>query len=286
MRTFHSGSSPGFVVDYNGAARNGGRQIDFSRLDDSYRSGKQIVKAAAGAAIGATSITVDALPVDLPIDTMLDFGALAPVTVTTSGVAAAGATAIPVNALSGPIPSGTVLDFTGAGELARLTADAAAGATSLTVEALDAQIESGDTATFAGGTVQARTTAPAAKGATSITVDELQFAVANDAEAIYTGGTGSKVIKAGTIMAELSGGKIIPRKAVTGSETAKGFLVSDVTEDAEQDALSGYGMFVGGVFYKDLLPDRNEAGFDTWIGEINTAGPGVRLEEYSDSRAS
>lgn len=359
MRTNTQGSSPGFVVDYNGAARNNGRQIDWTKLDDSYRQGKQIVKANGAAAAGATSITVDALPVDVPLGTILNFGTFAPVTVTTSAAAAEGATSVSVSALSGPLPAGTILDFgtwaavtvtindadvnagetaitvlalsgplpagavldfgasivklsaaaaAGAtsitveaveadiadsltatfpaqGKYAELTAAAAAAATSLTVAALPAPINSGATATFQGGTSQARLTAAAAKGGTTLTVDELQFIVANDAEATL-GGTGSKVVKAGTIMAELSTGKVIPRKAVTGAETASMIIVSTVEENAKQDAATGYGMFVGGAFYEDLLPDRDESGFATWIGEIRTNGGWVRLEKYSDSRAA
>jgi hypothetical protein len=280
-----TGSSPGFVVDYNGATRNGGRQIDWNKLDDSYRQGKQTVKANGAAAAGATSITVDALPVDIPLGTILNFGTYAPVTVTTTGVAAAAATSIPVAALSGSIPSGTILNFTGSGEFALLTADADAGATSLTVEALDAEIESGDTASFKGGTKQARLTAAASAGGTTLAVDELQFAVANDAEATF-GGVGSKVVRAGTIMAELASGRVIPRRSVTGAETASMIIVSTVEENARQDAATGYGMFIGGAFYRELMPDRDETDFDTWIGEIRTNGGWVRLEKYSDSRAA
>jgi hypothetical protein len=284
-RTNITGSSPGFVVDYNGASRSNGKQIDWDKLDDSFRQTKQIVKANGAAAAGATSITVDALPVDVPLGTILNFGTFAPVTVTTSGVAAAAATSIPVNALSAPLPSGTILDFTGSGEFALLTAAAAAGATSLTVQALDAEIESGDTATFQGGTKQARLTAAAAKGAASISVDELQFIVADNSEATF-GGTGSKKVAASTIMAELPSGKIIPRKSVTGSETATEILISDADEGAKEHAATGYGTFLSGTFYEDLMADRNETDFATWIGEIRTNGGSVRLQPYSDSRAS
>lgn len=287
MRTSINGSSPGFVADHSSVSRAGtGRQIDFSRLDDSYRQSRTVVKANGVAARGATSVTVDALGEDLPVGTQLDFGDVANVTVTTSGVAAAAATSIAVNALSGPIPSGTLLDFTGAGEIALTTADVAAGATSIPVEALDAQIESGDTATYQGGSRLAVLTAPAAKGATSITVDELPFAVPDNAEATATGGNGPKVVKAGTIVAELASGKVIPRKSVTGAETALGFLVSDAAEGDRSAARTGYGVIVGCVAYEELLPDNAEAGFDTWIGEIRDNGGWVRLETYADSSAA
>lgn len=279
-------SSPGFVADRKSITRLDGRQIDWNYVPDSYRSTKEIVKVNDAAAnAGDTTITVDALPIPLLAGQMLNFGTYAPVTVTTSAQAAAAATSISVNALSGPIPSGTVLDFTGAGEFAVLTAAAAAGATSLAVEALDAQIESGDTALFAGGTRQARVTANAAAGATSLTVDELQFPIADDAEATV-GGSGDKVIPQGTVMAEMSGGKVVPRADRPGSETAVGFLVGTAYENAREHALTGYGIINGGNVYEDLLPDRDHASFSTFITEINTAGPGVSLQTYSDSRAS
>lgn len=287
MRTSITGSSPGFIADHSSVARAGtGRQIDFSLLDDSYRQSRTVVKANGAAAKGATSVTVDALAAALPVGTQLDFGDVANVTVTTSGAALAAATSIPVTALSGPIPSGTRLDFTGAGEFALTTADAAAGATSLAVEALDAGIESGDTAAYVGGSRLAVLTAPALKGATSITVDELPFAVPDNAEATATGGEGPKVVPAGTIVAELSSGKVVPRKSAPGAETSIGFLVSDAAEGDRSAARTGYGVVVGAVVYEELLPDAGESAFVTWIGEIRTNGGWVRLETYADSSAS
>lgn len=286
-RTTRTGSSPGYIADQGSVVRNTGRQIDFSKLGPAYEETKYTIKAAALAAAGAQSVTVDALPVALPIGTTLNFGELASVTVTVNDADVnAAETAITVVALPGPIPSGTILQFSGAGAgFAKLTANAAAGATSITVEALPEDIDNGATALFEGGTIVAVLKASAAKGATAITVDDLPFAIADDSEATFAA-DGPKVIKSGTIMAELSTGKIIPRKSVTGAETAIGFLVGDAEEDAMQDALTGFGLIIGGVVYEDLLPDRDESGFATWITEIKTAGPGLRLETYSDSRAT
>lgn len=284
-RTHQTGSSPGFVVDYNGASRSNGKQIDWDKLDDTFRQLKQIVKTAAAAAAGATSITVDSLTGELPLGTILNFGTLAPVTVQASAAALAGATSIPVDALTGPIPSGTVLDFLGTGELARTTADVAAGATAIPVEALDAGIEDDDTATFTGGTRQARLTVAALKGATTITVDELQFAIPDNAEATY-GGSGSKFVRSGTLMAKLASGKMIPRRSVTAAETATEILIGVADENAKEHAATGYGTFLSGVFYEDLLPDRGETNFAAWIDEIRANGGMVRLQPYSDSRAA
>lgn len=85
--------------------------------------------------------------------------------------AAIGATSVPVNALSGPIPNGTVLDFGGT-KFAVLTAAAAAGATTITVRALVTALVDADIATYTGikkklivsGTVIGRTNAEAIAG--------------------------------------------------------------------------------------------------------------------------
>jgi hypothetical protein len=72
------------------------------------------------------------------------------VTVGAAG-AAIDAVSVPVDALSGPIPSGTVLDF-GGKKFARLTAAAAAGAVTLTTAALATALVDNDTATYPGAT--------------------------------------------------------------------------------------------------------------------------------------
>lgn len=69
-------------------------------------------------------------------------------TITVTEPASAGAVALTVAALPVAIPINTVLDFAGAGELVRVTAAASIGATELTVEATDAAIEDNDTAPY------------------------------------------------------------------------------------------------------------------------------------------
>lgn len=110
-------------------------------------------------------------------------------------------------------------------------------------------------------------------------------------------GLTKKVIPAGTVMAENAAGKIIPRKDVAAAfianpsdwpeaTTSSGFLVSNADEGSKTAAASGYGMFIGGVFYRELMPDHEETNFDDWVAEVATAGYSVRLETYSDSRAA
>lgn len=78
------------------------------------------------------------------------------VTVDTGG-AAIGATSIPVTALPGALPNGTLLDFTGTGKFALLTAAAAAAATSITVQALPQAVVAGDTARYVGAGTKNKT---------------------------------------------------------------------------------------------------------------------------------
>lgn len=210
----YNNSMPGWVADHNSITRDGGGQIDWSRVPASFRAGKKYtITATAQANAAATSITVAALPIDLPVGTILQFG-----------------------------PD----------EFAQLTAPAAKGATSLAVAALAAQIENNDTATYL--------------------VSE----------------SGKKVIPSGTIMAALASGKLIPRSAVTGSETATCLLASNAVEDGEHNALTGFGRILGGVVFENLLPDFGHASLGTWKGELQAAGVGTgfAFKTYADTRAA
>jgi hypothetical protein len=71
------------------------------------------------------------------------------VVVTLNGSAAIGATSVTVDALSGAIPSGTLLHFN-SGEFIISTGAAAAGATAIAVEAIPTALEDDDTATYTG----------------------------------------------------------------------------------------------------------------------------------------
>lgn len=198
-----------FLVDLTNFQRAYGRAIDWASVPDSFRSSAQTIVVGTGGAVATdTALPVDALPVALPIGTILTFGA---------------------------------------GKFAKLTAAAAAGATELTVEALVADIDEDDEATY--------------------------------------GGSGEKQIPAGTIMATLASGKVIPRSAVTGAETATGLLTSAATEN--DLANSAYGLVVGGAIYANLLPDYANASFGDWQGELETAGVGVgwMWETYADNTA-
>jgi hypothetical protein len=127
--------------------------------------------------------------------------------------------------------------------------------------------------------------------------DGRQIDFANVPDTRIPTGLMKKAIPAGTIMAENAAGQIVPRKDVAaahtadgaawaGTETAAGFLMSSMQEGSRVQSLSGCGMFLGGIFYRELLPDHGEADFADWITEITDKGSQVRLETYSDSRAS
>lgn len=127
--------------------------------------------------------------------------------------------------------------------------------------------------------------------------DGRQIDWANVSDDFIPSGQTKKVIPAGTVLAENPAGKVIPRKDVAAAvvanpedwavtDTAVGLIVSDAQEDSKVAAASGYGTFIGGVFYRELLPDHAEDDFDDWIAEVADKGYSVRLETYSDSRAA
>lgn len=207
-------SAPGFVADWNSIDRNTGRQIDWSLVPETYLTGTSYtITVTEPADATDTALTVAALPVDLPV--------------------------------------GSVLDFAGVGEFARLTAPASAGDTELAVEALDAAIEDNDTATV-----------------------------------IVSGPGGlpnEKVIPAGTTMCELASGKIVPRAARPGAETAMGLLIATASQPgalgARSHAKSGHGLIVGGVIYENLLPEDISA----YKTELATNGSGWVWQTYADN---
>lgn len=106
-------TNPWVVEEHSKLRSNGGRQVDWSMVPESFREtpGQIVTVGAGGAALGAV--------------------------------------AVPVTALEEALPSGKVLDF-GGGKFARLTADAAAGAVNLAVTALPTALVAGDVANVAG----------------------------------------------------------------------------------------------------------------------------------------
>jgi hypothetical protein len=94
-------STPPFIADPHSITRKTGRQIDWDNIDDSYRetaAETATIALSASAAADATTIAVDALPVRLPDNTLLDFGGKKFARV--NGAAEAGATSVTVDALA------------------------------------------------------------------------------------------------------------------------------------------------------------------------------------------
>ena len=99
----------------------------------------------------------------------------------------------------------------------------------------------------------------------------------------YENDAGDKVIPAGTPMADNANG-MVPRAdlAADGSGgEAFGLLASAADEGARSDALTGYGVIVGGVMYEDLLPVALTATYKT---ELDSNGNGFVWETYEDDR--
>lgn len=114
---------------------------------------------------------------------------------------------------------------------------------------------------------------------------------ANVAAGATYGVAGKRIIKAGTVMGELlsGNGSLSPRVVTTNP--AVGILATDAYEDSESDAVSGYGLIIGGVLYENLLPEATgtprvlAAAVKT---ELQTAGVGTgfAFKQYVDSSAS
>lgn len=102
---------------------------------------------------------------------------------------------------------------------------------------------------------------------------------------------GKKEILGGTIMAETANGKLAPRKEGVQDATPEDYpatciLLATATEGVSTDALTGYGVVLGGVVYKNFLEDNEHADFEDWLTELKENGTGFEFETYSDSRTN
>lgn len=88
---------------------------------------------------------------------------------------------------------------------------------------------------------------------------------------------GNQYVPGGTIMARLASGLVIPRVDVDldpapgdqlGTETAEGLLIGEANVADKTDALTGYGLLLGGVVYENLLPDAEAEDLDDWKTEL------------------
>lgn len=100
--------------------------------------------------------------------------------------------------------------------------------------------------------------------------------------------SGLKTIPAGTVMAasDVADGSVVP--AANGSHVSGnpiGVLVSTAIEDDESAALSGYGIYVGGVIFLDLLPETS-GGTNAYSSDLQSNGLTFQFETYADSSVS
>jgi hypothetical protein len=100
--------------------------------------------------------------------------------------------------------------------------------------------------------------------------------------------SGKKVIPAGTVMSasDAGDGSILPD--ANGSHVSGnpiGLLVSTAIEDDESAALSGYGVYVGGVVYRDLLPET-VGGTLSAESDLQSNGLTFQFETYADDSVS
>lgn len=167
------------------------------------------------------------------------------------------------------------------------TAQASSSTTSISVAALKKAIPAGTLLVFRSSSAAsvAIVTATAAVGSTSLTVDSLDETVENNMVA-YFGGRGGAFIHAGTVVDLLPNGKVIPSAlGAGGGVTAYGILETNAEEDAKEDAVTGYGIMVGGFFYENLLPEADSSGdiSGTWIAELRARGGSWQFDDYSDN---
>lgn len=117
-RTQHTGlSRVDFLVDAGSASRNGGRQIAWDEVPNTYHitPGFSVNIGAAGALATATAVPVDALPGALPAGaTLVSSDGLK--TMTLTAAAAEGATALTVAALPEALVDADVFPYIGSGD--------------------------------------------------------------------------------------------------------------------------------------------------------------------------
>ena len=101
----------------------------------------------------------------------------------------------------------------------------------------------------------------------------------------YQNDAGKKVLPAGVAVGTLLGdGKVSPRVVTTNP--AVGLLATTAIEGEGFAAATGYGLFIGGVFLENMLPDAVDGVLPEDIKtELNENGTGFAFRTYVDSRA-
>lgn len=73
---------------------------------------------------------------------------------------------------------------------------------------------------------------------------------------------------------------------LTASYRAWGLLITEARENAEEHALSGYGVFIGGHFFENILADADGNGNlpAAYLAELAATAGTFSFEDYADSR--
>lgn len=87
---------------------------------------------------------------------------------------------------------------------------------------------------------------------------------------------GYKVLPAGTIL-KASGTGYIERVGNTSGSV--GILATEASEGNNSHSLSGYGMYIGGVFYENMMPDSGHADWATIKTEFDA---NIRWQDLAD----
>lgn len=164
---------------------------------------------------------------------------------------------------------------------------AAADAVTVAVGAIEQPLTKGTTLAFGGGKF-ARLSQPALKGAATLNVEAIPKALIVGDKAVH-GGDGAKFVPGGTAVVYLTSGKMVPYSVRPNTEAAQGLMVTNATDGSKTDALSGYGVYRGGVMFENLLPDATGTPkvLPTQIkSDLLANGTGFAFEQYSDSRAN
>lgn len=99
--------------------------------------------------------------------------------------------------------------------------------------------------------------------------------------------SGKKVIPAGAAMSVSTNDatKIVPSADTDATGNAIGLLKTTAIEDDPSAALSGYGVYIGGVVFEDLTPDGID-GSNAFKSELATSGCTFQWEAFADSSVS
>lgn len=299
---------PGFVLDPNSMVRNDGRQVDWAEVPDKYKATAVLVKLNGAASADDTSLTVDALLGDIPAGTLLHFGEskeFARVTV----AAVAGGTTLTVEALPSALEDNDEAYFGGNGNkfLKAGTVVAQKVSTGKIVPRAHVPSLAADHATTAqafSGTGNGVMTLATPDTSDSVLEGAYKVVFIEPAanlgtfqvwrpDGSYDGSGVVGTAYTGSIKFTIADGStdFIAGDTFTVTVTATyrtiGLLATDADEDMASDAITGYGIFVGGHVYENLLPEAT--GSPKVIpaqhkAELRVAGisTGWAFSQYSD----